>query len=63
MKKLTYRQSMEKRCKCGACPVGGWVGDKKSGHPVFASVSRPLEFLPLCEEHTVDTCFIPQKIA
>ncbi len=64
---MTHRQAMEQRCKCGGFPIGGWMGEHKTGRPNFSRVSAPKwelsHGMTLCEEHTLNACFTPQKIA
>ena len=62
---MTYKEAMSKKCNCGKCSIGGWCGDKKTGHPNFSRVSCPKVLYPIvlmCEEHTVDACYAPQRL-
>jgi len=63
---MTYKQAMRQKCSCGKEIIGGWIGSKRKGRPNFSRVSFPQVIYPtlvMCEEHTLNACYAPQKIA
>ena len=63
---MTYREAMKQKCKCGKFFIGGWIGTKRNGLPSFTRISGSRVFYPcilMYEEHTIDVCYAPQRIA